>query len=564
MNNNKKFILVGGVIALMLAFVWFFAGTAGNGPKDRGFISSNWKHRFKNFDKDPLGLYLYNTLLHEHINKRNDLYEARDWMELDSIMDANTRPKTFMFVGNFFGMKNSEMGKIVADVEEGSDLFISYNEATDNVMPYFFHHYEERYEYNTAVNVFTKKNKCSMINIYQNDTIACDWNAFGEIVTRGPSTSLSSFMEMDNFIVMEMGKGRVFLQTNPGMYYNYQIKRSSGFKYAEYTIDQFSKDKDVVILELGRMSDGYGNHGSGDDDGPGGKKDDSYLKILFENPTLLTALLLSILGMILFVSFRSKRKRPVVAYHERKQDMTLAFAETITSIYFSKRNPYGLLQVQRKNFYSTIHKHFFVDLSKRNEEDRELTILAEKSNKPLSEIKEIVKDLETKEVSQVTEAQVADMAKRQREFYREVGIIPEAIQERVEERELKFNRSLLLPVLMILAGITAIIIGLYFLVTSRGVGIALWPVGIALLFLGVARIANPYMRVDTKTLVYYTSLGKKKVFLRSELIGIEMKESGVVLKFTHDRRLIINYWDLSRFDKMQLSRFITKLHTLEL
>ena len=85
--------------------------------------------------------------------------------------------------------------------------------------------------------------------------------------------------------------------------------------------------------------------------------------------------------------------------------MTLAFAETITSIYFSKRNPYGLLQVQRKNFYTTILRHFFVDLQRR-ESDKALIILAEKSNKPLEEIKDHVDKLEAKETNKVKQLEL--------------------------------------------------------------------------------------------------------------------------------------------------------------
>jgi len=149
-----------------------------------------------------------------------------------------------------------------------------------------------------------------------------------------------------------------------------------------------------------------------------GKKDDSYLKFILENPYLRTALILLILGVILYVIFRSKRKRPTVPVIQEQKAMTLAFAETITSIYFAKRSPYGLLQVQRKNFYATIQRHYFLDLNRR-EGDRELRMLAEKSNRSLEEIQNMVGLLETKEVTKVDDQTITEVAQKQRAFYKE-------------------------------------------------------------------------------------------------------------------------------------------------
>ena len=167
------------------------------------------------------------------------------------------------------------------------------------------------------------------------------------------------------------------LNTTPKAFYNYQLKRKTGFKYSEFVLNQLSPNQDIIILELGRLSDNYGDEDVDEETGDKLKKDDSYLTLLFKNPTLLKAMLLAIIGMLLFVIFRSKRTQPVVPYISQKKDMTLAFADTITSIYFAKRNPYGLLQVQKRNFYSMVQKHFYIDLS-RDDKKNAIESLAER------------------------------------------------------------------------------------------------------------------------------------------------------------------------------------------
>lgn len=564
MTSQRKIGLILGVILFILLIVWLFSSDdETNGITDaQYFTSSNWDDKYDPFDKNPRGTYLFHRLIQARIGKR-DIYVAETRRQLDSIIHINSKPKTYLFLGNTFGMDSRYADSIFAQVERGSDVFISFHQITNNVSRRFFKHIDFRNDYNTKAIVYTPKGKFEMLNIYEKDTLACEWLAFGEVNTRGDSRSLSSFMEMDNFIEIKIGKGRAFFHTDPQMFYNYQVKRKAGFGYTSYVLGFLSKNKDVVLLELGRVPEDNGDNDTEDDSGKDGKEDRSYLRFIFENPPLRTALLLIIAGVILYVIFRSKRKRPTVPFLEKQKDMTLAFAETITSIYFAKRNPYQLLQLQRKNFYSNINKHFFVDLNRR-EGDRELIILSEKSNKPLDEIKRLIHMLETKGETAVTDQLITEVGKQQRAFYKDVGIITEELTERVQKREMVFRRGLLLPSLMIIFGLFGFLVGLYLLVDAKGIGIALWPVGILLTLLGVIRLANPYLVVAENQIVYYTEFGSKKVFDRTDIISTKATKSGVMILLRNDRKLVINYWDLSSFDKKQFEHFISKVHTLEL
>ncbi len=558
-------MLIGGVLLFGLLLVWLFSpggGQNGNDAEAKNFYSSDWRTKFKPFDKNPRGTYLFHTLLQTHI-KSKDLYIANNQAELDSILNMNDTKKTFVYVGNLFGLEDAEIDSIMGKVVEGSDLFISFNKSTENVLDRFFDEFYLRTDYAESELVFSPAGNFKMWNIYQKDTIARSWNAFGDIATKGDSKALSSFMEMDNFIEIKMGKGKVFLQTNPNMYFNYQLKRAPGFKYSNYTIDQLSKYRDVVLLELGRLPDDFGNEDVDKQEGPDGKEDDSFLRWVLERPNLRNALLLLIVGLILFVLFRSQRKRPVVPYRGKKKNMTLAFTETITSIYYSKQNPYGLLQVQRKNFYATILKHYFVDLNRR-EGDREIRTLSEKSNKPFDEIKALITQLETKDVTRVTDQTIMKVSKEQQAFYKDMGIITDRLEVRMKKREMVFRRSLLLPMGLIFLGIISILCGFYFLVVAVGVGIALWPIGVALVTLGVLRLIHPYLKVTEKELISYNGLGGKKAFLREDIISTKSTSSGVVIQLHNNKQLVINNWELSYFDREQFDRFISKVHTLDL
>lgn len=569
MTRQTQIGMFFGTIVFMVLMVWIFS-SGGDEEKKGGkkvrptFVSSDWEPEYQINDKNPLGLYLFTKLAQAHLDKGHDVNVINTGNELDSLYQADSTQKTYMFVGNYFGMDIDKLDSVLSDVRRGSRLFISFDNLYDEHFEQLFDSVNFQFDYDHEINVYANGKPHNMLSVYQKDTVARKWWAFGDYGFSGRSKELSSFMEMPNFLKAEFGDGFLYLHSTPNMFFNYQIKRKPGYRYAAFVLNNLPKDQDIHLLEVARLPDDDGEYDIEDSgDSEMLKKDDSLLQFIFNEPNLLIALLLCILGLILFVIFRSKRTRPVVPFIPKKKNMTMAFAETITSIYLSKRNPYGLLQVQRKNFYDTIHRYFFVDLSNRKG-DRELQILSEKSNTPIEEIRAIINKYETKRASAVSEEFVANLAKQRHAFYRRVGIISDTLVERLQMREMVFKRVMWLPALMILVGVVIILIGIYFLTASIGIGIVLWPLGMILTILGVLRLSKPYLTVTKEHFTYYSPLGREFVFNRDELNSTQVLGTGVVMNFDNNKKLIINYWDLSAFDRKQFERFVSRLHIQEL
>ncbi len=569
MNRSTQIGVFVGTIIFMVLLVWMFSSGEDN-PKKIGkngrpaFVSSDWDQEFLINDKNPRGLYLFTTLAQAHLDKNHSFKVINEGYELDSLQAADSTQKTYMFVGKYFGMDIEDLDSVLSDVKRGSRLFISFDNLYDEHYLQLFDSVDFQFDYDEEINVYANGKAHSMVNLYQKDTIATKWWAFTDYGFPEPSEELSNFMELPNFLKVQYGEGYLYLHATPNLFYNYQVRRKPGYEYTAFVLDNLPKDQDIQFLEMARLPDDDGDYNIDDDgDSDMEKKDDSLLQLIFQEPNLLIALLLCILGVILFVIFRSKRTRPVVPFIPKKKNMTMAFAETITSIYLSKRNPYGLLQVQRKNFYDTIHRYFFVDLNHRHG-DREIRILSEKSNTPVEEIKAFIDKFETKQAASVSEEFVANLAKQKHTFYRKVGIINDKLVERLQAREMVFKRTMWLPALMILIGVVTVLLGLYYLTQSIGIGIAMWPIGMILIVLGSLRLSKPYLTVTKEQITYYSPLSRKMVFSRADLVSTEVLGSGVVLRFTDNRKLIINYWDLSAFDRKQFERFVSRLHIHEL
>lgn len=558
MANKQKIILASVIILVMILLVWLLSDGEQPNQGRPPYISSNWTKKFQMGDKNPYGLYLFDRVLDAYQDTSAERSIIYEWSEVDTSKAFIQDPKTFVFVGNYFGLHDSEMDSLMDHVMQGSDLFLSYNSLTENLFDQLFYGYELEFDYAETINVYADSNSYEMVNIYQNDTIAGEWSGFSRLDAVQDHVPLSSFMELENFVVFPYGKGRVYLHTTPKLFQNYQIKRKDGFDYTSYVLSYLDPKRDVYYLELARLSDNIGDYDVEEQTGSEGKEDTSYLRMIFSNPMLLAAMLLSILGAILFVIFRSKRMRPVVPYLQPKKDMTLAFTETITSIYYAKRNPYGILNLMKKNFYNAMHRYFYIELSNRKG-NRAVELLSEKTGVPEKEIQELLALLETKEASSVTDGVVAETQKKQRAFYKKTGIISDKVMETTGERRLILRRGILMPGSFIIEGLVGFVVGLYYLTQADALGIILWPVGTILVVLGALLLSRPYLVIEKGTITKYGAIYGKKTYKRDEITKIEHLKGGAELHFGQDQNLLIKYWEMSTFDVKQFKRFIEKM-----
>jgi hypothetical protein len=560
-SSKNKIALIIGFLLLIVLLLWAVGGIS-NDKKIEIFRSNNWNRKYQLKDKDPYGLFLFNEILAAHLDSNHSVKNINKWSDYDSLVNKKEK-STYIFIGQDFQLLNNEIDTLLKDVENGSDLMISFYDLTSNLYDRFFNYIDFDYDYSDSIVVYANNLKYTMYNIHQTDTVAMKWEAFvNETLIDSSFETLSSFMEMSNFIKIKRGKGHIFLHANPQFYFNHQVLRNDGFYYSNFTINQFSKQRNVYWLELGRKMDNEGKENTSVNEGKDSKKDDSLLQLFFKNPSLLWTMLTAIFGFILFIIFRAKRMRPLVPLIPPKRNMTTAFADTITSIYYQNHSPYGILKVQRKNFYHAIHKHFYIDLTRRNE-DLEIRILAEKSNVSIESLKELLALIETTESYNVDEHYIANVATQQREFYLKTGIISNFILNRIEKKDRIFNRIIWLPMLLILFGIMMILVGFYYLTQSIGMGVILWPIGISWITIAVLQLKKPLVEITNEQLILYPIFGKKKTYNWEDLVDAVNGNSATLITFSGNRIIKINYWEMSRFDKSSFQQYISNLHKFE-
>lgn len=565
-----KLIIFGVLLVFVVLAVWLMnsgsSGKKSGGAKPVATISTKWDEPYSLMSKDANGLYLFNYALKARLKKGTLVSQIDHRYSLDTI--PKTSHPTFLFIGENFVLNDDEFDSLLVRVADGSRLFLSQHMLDRYLYKTLFDNVELTYEYGPTATFQSGKHQFHFTYRYQNDTLANKWRGFKNILTSSDQgyKVLSTLGTLENNIAIPYGKGCIYLCPDPEVFVNYQLKQNAGFYYSRTWLDRIPEDEAVYWLELGRFDELDEEDMFEDifDEEGDGERDDSFLQFIFENPNRVIAMILLLTGVLLYVFFRAKRTQPIVPFMGKKKNMTLLFADTITSIYFSDRNPYVMLNVQKRNFYDAVQKHFFVDLSKRKDDDRMVKSLAQKSNIAEDEIVDLLKKMETTQVSAVNDHYLIEVAKQQVSFYRRTGMISAKVQEKIESREFRLHRNLWLSATLLLCGLVAIFVGFYLLVGAVGTGIILWPVGAALLTIGVLRLSKPLMRIEKDTLTYYPLLGKPKVYELSEIHAIETSRSGSTFRFNGNKKLVINYWELSRMDAQQFKRFITIQNKLKL
>lgn len=549
-NKSQIIVLVATlVLAGLLALIWRFG--VNNGGKSYNNYSYNWNKKFEFQSKDPKGLYLFFTLLKFESPKRL-IFDINSPSKFDSVLREDKKA-TFVFIGDSIGLLDAELNLLLKKCESGSSVFFSANELGTNITDTLFTSFERGFHFNDHVMYRFNGENASFYGRYQNDTIPLVWNGFRQFESDfGLVDALVRQHNLAAFIRLKQKEGSLFLQSNPEPLTNYQLKHKDGFEHAKYIIDQLPKNDPIYFVSSAQV------HFQSDDlveDEVGTETNQNLLELILNNRILLNTLVLLLLGALLFVVFRSRRRRAVIPIINKQQGVTKMFVETIASIFLNKQNPYRVLQIQRKNFYDTVLRHYYIDLQ-RNKEIHSLELLAEKTGYPLEKIQKLLKELKY-ENQAIGNDYIQQIHKLQHDFYNSCGIIGK--EEIKATHEFEVSRNIWISTLWLICGLTLTLLGLFMLVKSNGAGVIFWIVGFLILTFGIIRILVPHLKINQTEISYYNRFGIRVKSL--DPIKLNSDKTFISLKINR-KELIIQNWDVMKNDLPILKQFIQQTKNL--
>lgn len=142
---------------------------------------------------------------------------------------------------------------------------------------------------------------------------------------------------------------------------------------------------------------------------------DSPMRFVLDQPPLVWAYYLTVLGLLLFVAFRAKRQQRIIPLVEPLGNSSVAFAQAVGSLYHQERDTTGLIQKKIAFFLAELREKYHLDSSTLDEGT--MGLLAVKAGKDPERTKALIQYiLQLRAKASHTEAEAMELDKKITEF----------------------------------------------------------------------------------------------------------------------------------------------------
>jgi hypothetical protein len=559
---NRKVIISFLAFALFIGVVvWLLDGAGGDSTKHiQKRYSSDWKKVYDLKDKNPRNISFFMDLLDVHV--KDSIYNLKYWSDLDTI--ANHEEATYIFIGNEFGAPGDYYDSIMHYADSGATVYLSFNHLTTDI---YQRHFEEGafyWDYSKVLFAWIGDTTVPFYYVYENDTINEDWYSFSE--TEIIDTNYRSYlyaMKHPFAFYEKHNKGKVHFHSIPNLFENYQVIQPNGYAHARIVLNKIPKDKPVIFLTCGinDSSQPISDYEDENADDGSEKEDTSLIQFILKNPALRLAFLLFIVLLLLYVFFRAKRKEEILSGYNQKRNMSLAFVETLSSIYISRNSPIGVLQVMRKNFYSAINRHFYVDLSRKENLEQNLEKLIAKVPYDSEKIVDIVRSLDSRK-NNVDNRHLGIVNAKIRAFYIETGILHPTQSFVASDKEVNLDKWIIMGAFILFMGLLTLVRGLYLLSLGGSIGMFFIVPAMVLIYFASRYIRIPVATIKADELIIYGLVAGKRVISLNQTIRCTVEKSRITFECEDGNTFIIRQTLLSKRAKSALNQFVEfiKLH----
>jgi hypothetical protein len=523
MDKRRLTYLTFGIVVVVTLLVWLI----GSSPSDPSRNTKNpepfhtsrkWVKKTYLNNKDPLGLYAFEQLAvaSRRFDEWNDILD-------DGLLDslALLDDQVFMYIGRHFGVTERELNTILQSVKRGNELFVSSEEWSKHFKELLLGDSELSFVVADSVEMVDAKTNYSFYSIYEKDTVGDIWRVFDELPDHVEIGS--TIHGAPNYVKFKLGEGTIHWHLELKTFYNYQLLRKPA---SDYFVAMLQGIDNSTIQWLSFADYQFVEPVVEDDDGVG----PSLLSRIFEYRSLRWAFFIAVVGTMLFFLFRSRRERPIIPLLRGDSDAGISYVDTIAGLYFSKTSTKKVIAMLRRNFYTSIQEHFYVDLFNRSN-DKPVQVLAEKSKVELREIEALLAKLENPKGASRTE--LMNIHAELRKFYTDSGIWSN--WERPDTTKfVPFFRLSVYGLSSIIGGIVLVVAGFVGLSYAIGSMVLLWPIGIAAIYFGARSMGQPIYEVNDQELRAYSLLGKVRSIHASTIAYVAFENDHLILQLKEE------------------------------
>ena len=400
-------LLIGGII-------YFFSG------KEEPFETENWYESYAPTDKGPYGTYVFKELL-DTTGVFESFIQIDGQLE-DQLVDNLEENDIYFFIGKANFITEPAFDELLTFVADGNTAFLSCESMPEYVLDFFFLDMNNVYKSTrdtsqtfALLSETFNDNKYDFTFVNNNSAINYNWISLVEdnIVhqSRVPRILGTNANGDINFIEVPYDEGSFFFHTNPYQFTNISMFRFDGFQYAEDLLHYIPYGKiqwDIYNLNY---------HYKSNDQPNSAVPKRSVFQFIFQHNTLVWAFSLLALTAILYVLFKGKRRQNVVHAIEMKENSSLNYIETVSSLYLQERKHNKLVILQKRSFIDFIGNHYYIRRHKID--DQYIEAVSLKSGIESGKIRDIFTNLEIlANQTEVTDQELIRLQQKIEHFYK--------------------------------------------------------------------------------------------------------------------------------------------------
>ncbi|WP_114941037.1 DUF4350 domain-containing protein [Mucilaginibacter endophyticus] len=287
--------------------------------------------------------------------------------------DHKVTNATYIIISNYAAITTPDFDKMIPFIKQGNDVFISSTSFGDTLSNKFKLETNINYEVREQPDTLHFTN--SGLDPHKEYIIEKDLRGeyFSAFDTAKAISLVQNARNQSTVLKFNMGKGALYLSTDPNLFTNYSLLKPDGAEFAAKALSYLKNNKTIIWDE-------YYNIGR---DG-----EESEFRVLFAKEPLRWAYFISLISVIVYVLYQMKRRQRIIPVITPLENSTLGFVTVVGQVYYERRDNSNIAQKKVAYLLEYIRQKYRLQTNKI---DQEFTAtLASRADMDIEETREMV------------------------------------------------------------------------------------------------------------------------------------------------------------------------------
>lgn len=404
MKNKPLYIVL--FVLLLLVVLVMVSGNLANKKNEQS--TDMTQSSFYSKDKKAGGAYAAFKMLPQLFIRNSVQVVTKPFARtFDKDSELKFRNNVYILVADRLFTTESDIEAMLDYVSRGNELFIAVN-TPDPLL-------EKHLKFVTVESNNMQLKKEGVVQRYADETIPMDTSFsypgrvsgsyFSAVDSNTTSILGYNYKNKPDFIRIAYRGGFIYLLLNPYTFTNYFLLHKQNVKALETQMSYLISDAGNVYWD-----DFYNNQHSAQ------SGDFSEWQVLMRYASMRWALWLSVILLLLYVVFESKRRQRIIPDKPAVNNTSLEFVDAIGQLYYQQHNNYNLAHKMIIHFMEYIRSSYYLNTNVLNDEF--IASLARKSLVPEGDIRALLQMVHNIQLEEnISDDDLKDFYNRIQQFY---------------------------------------------------------------------------------------------------------------------------------------------------